>query len=93
MIKSNEYFDSKVKSLAYETADGKSSVGVMEPGEYEFGTAAPEVMTVIQGSLEVLLPNESEWKIYKNGEAFKVIGDSSFKLKVAVQTSYLCEYQ
>jgi purine/pyrimidine-nucleoside phosphorylase len=93
MIKSSEYFDSKVKSLGYETADGKSSIGVMEPGEYEFGTAAPEVMTVIQGALEVQLPNETEWKIYKGGESFNVIGNSAFQVKVAVQTAYLCEYQ
>ncbi|MFT6880264.1 MAG: hypothetical protein ACJARG_001196, partial [Arcticibacterium sp.] len=46
MIKSSEYFDSRVKSLGYETTEGKSSIGVMEPGEYTFGTAAAEVMTV-----------------------------------------------
>ena len=92
MIKSSEYFESKVKSLGYETAEGKASVGVMEPGEYKFGTAAPEIMTVIQGTLEIQLPNETEWKIYKKGESFHVIGDSAFLVKVAVQTSYLCEY-
>jgi uncharacterized protein YaiE (UPF0345 family) len=92
MIKSSEYFDSKVKSLGYETAEGKASVGVMEPGEYKFGTAAPEVMTVIQGALEIQLPNETEWKTFKKGETFNVVGDSAFLVKVAVQTSYLCEY-
>jgi purine/pyrimidine-nucleoside phosphorylase len=92
VIKSNEYFDSKVKSLGYETANGNSSVGVMEPGEYKFGTGAPEVMTVIQGGLTILLPNETEWKTFKNGETFNVIGDSSFLVKVETPTSYLCEY-
>jgi hypothetical protein len=38
MISVNEYFDKKVKSLGYTTNSGKSTVGVMEDGEYEFGT-------------------------------------------------------
>ncbi|MFT7247668.1 MAG: hypothetical protein ACI8UX_000481 [Psychromonas sp.] len=92
MIKSSEYFDSRVKSLGYETTEGKSSIGVMEPGEYTFGTAAAEVMTVVQGALTVLLPNETEWKTFEKGSSFSIIGDSSFQAKVVAQTAYLCEY-
>ncbi|WP_341226166.1 pyrimidine/purine nucleoside phosphorylase [uncultured Arcticibacterium sp.] len=92
MIEANVYFDNNVKSLGYETPEGKSSIGVMEPGEYTFGTGAPEIMNVIQGALTVLLPGETEWKTFKGGEHFNVIGDSSFNVKVDTQTSYMCQY-
>lgn len=92
MISANEYFDATVKSLGYEN-DGKSTVGVMEPGDYEFGTGAAEVMTVIEGELIALLPGATEWVSFKAGQSFDVPGDSSFKVKAVGQTSYLCKYE
>ena len=56
MISSNEYFDGTVKSLGYTSATGKSTIGVMEPGEYEFNTSAKETMNVVEGELIALLP-------------------------------------
>lgn len=38
MIEVNEYFDGKVKSLPVKSDKGRKTVGVMEPGEYEFDT-------------------------------------------------------
>ncbi|GAL31992.1 pyrimidine/purine nucleoside phosphorylase [Vibrio variabilis] len=92
MIKENTYFEGNVKSLAFTQADGDSSVGVMAPGEYTFGTAAPEKMTVVKGALTVRLANTQEWKTYTAGQAFDVEGDSSFDLQVEQATAYLCEY-
>ena len=37
MFKVNEYFDGTVKSIAFGTAEGPATIGVMAPGEYEFG--------------------------------------------------------
>lgn len=91
MISVNEYFDATVKSLGYENG-GKSTIGVMEPGDYEFGTGAAEIMTVIEGELIALLPGTSEWVSFKSGESFDVPGDSSFKVKAVGQTAYLCKY-
>ncbi|MCY9870681.1 pyrimidine/purine nucleoside phosphorylase [Vibrio barjaei] len=92
MIKENTYFEGSVKSLGFTQADGDSSVGVMAAGEYTFGTAAPEKMTVVKGTLTVRLAGEEEWKTYSSGEHFNVAGDSSFDLKVEQATAYLCEY-
>ena len=92
MIKENTYFDGKVKSLGFTQEDGDSSVGVMAPGEYTFGTAAPEKMTVVKGALTIKRAGETEWTTFNAGEAFDVAGDSSFDLKVEVATAYLCEY-
>ena len=92
MISSNEYFDGTVKSLGYISATGKSTIGVMEPGEYEFNTSAKETMNVVEGELIALLPGETEWKSYKTGAFFKVRANSSFKVKSVGQTAYLCQY-
>ena len=93
MIQENQYFDGNVKSLAYQTKDGKSSIGVINPGEYEFGTAQREIMHVIEGSLITLLRDSDEWIEFKAGSSFEVSANSSFKIKAEIQTSYLCQYR
>ena len=45
-----------------EFADGtKKTLGIMMPGEYEFGTDVKEIMEILAGDLKVLLPGDSEW--------------------------------
>jgi uncharacterized protein YaiE (UPF0345 family) len=39
MITINEYFEGCVKSLGYHSLEGKSTIGVIDSGEYEFGTS------------------------------------------------------
>ncbi|ROV62120.1 pyrimidine/purine nucleoside phosphorylase [Vibrio ponticus] len=91
-MKHNVYFEGSVQSLAFTQQSDESSVGVMAPGEYTFGTAAPEKMTVIKGALTIKRDGEEEWITYRDGEAFNVAGDSSFDIKVELATAYLCEY-
>ncbi|MCB2196526.1 MAG: pyrimidine/purine nucleoside phosphorylase [Bacteroidetes bacterium] len=93
MFKTNEYFEGKVKSIAFETAEGPATIGVMAAGEYEFGTATIEYMTVTSGVMTVQLPDENEWKEYKEFETFIVEKDKKFKVKVAGDTSYRCLYK
>jgi len=62
MLKVNEYFGGNVKSIAVENEEGVATVGVMEAGEYEFGTSTIEIMTITGGTLDVMLPGESQWK-------------------------------
>lgn len=92
MIEVNEYFDGKVKSLGFQAASQPASVGVMVPGEYTFNTAAKEEMSVISGSMTVLLPGESDWQDFNAGDSFKVPADSAFNLKIQEETAYLCIY-
>lgn len=92
MLKVNEYFDGNVKSIGFEQNDEKSTVGVMNVGNYLFNTAAPERMTVIKGALTIQLAGEEEWHTYSQGHSFVVAGHSSFKLQVATPTAYLCEF-
>ncbi|MFD7258801.1 pyrimidine/purine nucleoside phosphorylase [Streptomyces sp. NPDC059874] len=93
MFKVNEYFDGTVKSIAFTQEQGPATIGVMAPGEYEFGTAAPEIMHVVSGALTVKLPNAADWETFSTGSHFKVPGNSKFQLKVSLETAYLCEYR
>lgn len=93
MFKTNEYFDGKVKSIAFTTADGPATVGVMAQGEYEFGTSSKEFMTVVSGKLTVKLPGETDWKDFVKGETFIVEANQKFQLQVEEETAYLCLYK
>lgn len=64
MLKVNALFEGKVKSIGLEYARGKSTVGVMGAGRLEFGTNSIEHLTVISGSLTVMLSNATGWKDY-----------------------------
>ena len=92
MFKSNEYFEGKVKSIAFTAGGGPATVGVMAPGDYEFGTAKKEIMTVVSGKLTVKLPGEADWMDFPKGGPFTVAPNSKFQLKVAEDTAYLCLY-
>ena len=93
MFKVNEYFDGTVKSIAFTSAEGPATVGVMAPGEYEFGTAQREIMHVVSGALTVKLPDSDNWETFSAGSQFNVPANAKFQLKVAVDTAYLCEYR
>lgn len=93
MLQVNEYFDGKVKSIGLENTEGKSTIGVMEPGDYEFGTSTVEYMTVTSGVMNVLLPGETEWKSFGKGETFIVDKDQKFQVRMEEQTAYICLYK
>ena len=93
MLETNEYFDGNVKSIGFKTSTLPATVGVMEIGEYEFGTAQKETMSVVSGALTVMLPNANDWKTFKQGDSFIVEANEKFQLKVAVTTAYFCTYE
>ena len=91
--KANVYFDGKVSSRTILFPDGsKKTLGLMLPGEYEFGTASKERMEILSGDLDILLPGENKWKAVKEGESFDVPPQSKFSLKVKSITDYCCSY-
>lgn len=93
MLEVNEYFDGRAKSISFQSATLPATVGVISPGEYEFGTSKRETMTVLSGVLTVLLPGMEEWITYGAGDFFEVAGQASFKAKTDIDTAYLCTYQ
>jgi uncharacterized protein YaiE (UPF0345 family) len=90
--KANVYFDGKVSSRTIKFADGSSkTLGFMLPGEYTFNTDTPEIMEIIAGELEVLLPG-AEWQSIKGGESFDVPANSAFTMKVKTPSDYCCSF-
>jgi len=89
----NIYFDGKVTSRTVVFADGsKKTLGIMLPGEYTFNTGAKELMEILSGELDVLLPGENDWRTVKGGEAFEVAGNAAFSLKIKTLTDYCCSF-
>ena len=93
MFNVNEYFEGKVKSIGFNAPDGKATVGVMAAGDYEFGTDTVELMTLVAGEWDILLPGETEWQSFDVGETFTVAKGEKFKLNVKTDSAYLCEYK
>jgi len=93
MLKVNEYFDGKVKSIAFAAADGPATAGVMAPGRYEFGTSSREIMIVTSGEMKVKLPGAADWQVFKPFERFEVAANQRFQLDIAADCAYICLYR
>ena len=91
MLKVNEYFDGKVKSVAFSNSQGKATSGVISPGEFEFSTSSEELMIITSGSLDVKLEGGS--KVYFAGESFSVPADSKFAVRAEEDCAYICYYK
>ncbi len=89
----NEYFNGSVKSIGFENSEGRVTCGVMEIGEYEFGTREHELMKVVSGTLSVKLPGEEAYKDFSTGQNFEVAANLKFQVRVNEPSAYLCFYR
>ena len=93
MKKANMYYDGKVTSRTVLLADGtKKTLGIIMPGEYEFGTADKEIMEMLSGKLNVLLPGSENWEVFEAGQSFEVPANSKFKVSAEDVADYCCSY-
>jgi hypothetical protein len=92
VLKHNSYFEAKVQSVGFERNGRRATVGVVDAGEFHFGTEAPERMTVVSGELLARLPGEAAWRAFPAGTAFEVPAKSGFDVKAAAPAAYLCEF-
>jgi purine/pyrimidine-nucleoside phosphorylase len=91
--KANISFDGKVTSRNVLFADGtRKTLGFMLSGDYEFSTRTCEVMELLSGGMDVLLPGRLDWQTINTGESFEVPANSSFKLKLKGPVDYCCSY-
>ena len=87
----NIYFDGQVTSRTLICADGsRKTLGIMQPGEYEFNTQAAELMEILSGELDVQLPGVDGWRRVLGGESFDVPANAKFTVRVARLTEYCC---
>ncbi len=92
MLKHNQYFGGQVQSLGFERLGQRQTVGVIDAGEFHFGTDAPERVTVVSGELHVKQPGEAAFRPYPAGSTFEAAGKSGFDVKALAPVAYLCEY-
>lgn len=92
MFAVNEYFEGKVKSIGFQSGTLPATIGVMSKGEYTFNTDCKEIMTVVNGHLEVQLPGEEKWYSFTNGQVFEIDAGEKFDLKIKSDTAYMCQY-
>lgn len=91
--KANIYFNGNVTSRTVMFKDGtKKTLGIILPGEYEFGTADKERMEILAGTLKALLPGKSKWESFSPGQAFEIPANSKFKVNATEVCDYCCSY-
>jgi len=90
-MRHNRYFEDRVQSLGFADADGDATVGVVDPGEYAFGTSRQERMTVVAGVLWYRVPGKA-WMSAGPGEGFDVPAGVTFEVKAESPVAYLCRY-
>lgn len=91
--KANVYFDGGVTSRTINFPTGEmKTLGIIQPGEYEFNTGKKEIMDMLAGEVEVMLAGTSEWKRYAAGETFEVPANSSFRIRTAGLADYCCSF-
>jgi uncharacterized protein YaiE (UPF0345 family) len=91
VLSHNTYFDGKVQSIGFERHGRRATVGVVAPGEYHFGTEAPERMSILSGEMTVK-PDGEPWSHYPAGTVFEIAGDSGFDVRASQPCAYLCEF-
>ena len=96
MFETNEYFDGKVKSIAFTSTTKNSTlpatVGVMAVGDYVFNTGDKEKMTVVSGAMSIKFSGSDEFKTFSAGDSFDVGANSAFDVSISEETAYLCLY-
>ena len=91
--KANVYFDGKCISHTVHFPDGsRKSVGVILPSKLTFKTGEPEQMEITAGSCRVKLPGDQDWRVYRDGDSFKVPANSAFNIEPLETLDYVCHF-
>ena len=92
MLKHNTYFDGRVQSIGFERHGRRLTAGVIDAGEFHFGTEAPERMHVVSGELWVRVQGQNEFQRYPTGTCFEVGAKSGFDVRAELPSAYVCEF-
>ena len=87
-MKHNIYFDGNVQSLGFSIFGEDVTVGVIEPGEYDFGLASrEEQITVLAGALFVHGVSAAL------GTEIHIAKGEQIVLKAVTSVAYICRYK
>lgn len=91
--KVNIFCEGKVQSRTLRYPDGKlQTLGVYMPGEFEFHSDTAEKVLITAGSVSVLFPSDSDWRIIKKGEIYDVPENTLFKVRCTEIAEYICDF-
>ena len=93
MYELRKYHGDRVMSLTYEDESQSFSVGILSPGEYQFGAIKKEVFTVTSGVINANVGDSDVWTTHGKNDVFSVPGKSNFKLSVNEVSTYICHYE
>ena len=93
MYQLRKYHGDRVQSLTYADDKQEFSVGIIAPGEYEFGAIKKEITTVTSGEISVLIEGNDRWMTYNKFETFEIPSHANFKFKVSEVSTYICYYE
>jgi len=87
MIKHNVYFDGAVQSLGFQDGNQDYTIGVVEPGVWDFGEATrPETITILTGYLRI------SGATITTGKTITINPGVSIVIEAKGAASYLCRY-
>jgi uncharacterized protein YaiE (UPF0345 family) len=92
MLSANSYFDDRVRSVGFERHGQRQTIGAIAPGDYHFGTAAAERMTIVSGEARIRRDGSEHWLSVTAGCAFEIAADSGFDIACEQPLAYWCEY-
>ena len=94
VAKANIYFDGRVVSHTILSPDGsKRTLGLIYPGTYHFGTAAAELMQIVDGSCSIVLDGTEEKSAHGPGDEFRVPANSGVTITVGDGICpYVCSF-
>jgi hypothetical protein len=95
ICKANVYFEGRVVSHTVLLKEGiRKTLGVINPGSYNFKTDDLEKMDITAGSCRVRQAAEGQWERYQAGAFFIVPGQSSFDIVVDEGiVQYICSFE
>ncbi len=92
MYQLRKYHGDRVQSLTYDDGKLAFSVGIISPGEYEFGSMKKEIFTVTHGKIAAWYEGD-QWITAHKGDGFEIPSHKNFKLKVEEVSAYICYYE
>jgi uncharacterized protein YaiE (UPF0345 family) len=91
--KANVYFDGKVVSRNVFFPDGTVKPWGNPPGTFEFEVGDKEIVKIVSGKAEVLLPpDKKEWITVEKDDSFTVVRNSSYQIRCCEIVEYMCDY-
>lgn len=91
--KSNVYFDGRVTSRTCYQKDGRRfTLGVINTGIYTFDVGEREIVQLISGTAEILLPAAIQWRSVSAPDRFEVPSNCQYQIRTTGIVEYLCKY-